>query len=203
MKRHPEDDRRNTRSDRRVKRRTRVVIGHVAGLDTDGEYDGHIPAGVQAIVLEDRNVENPRRDFLETAGEPESTRTFYISIESFARMATETLSLPFIATGIGYVLEQIARKMRAGNWLQRLLGIYRPTSAVPPPYFRSMWNPQPELQTNHLPWRNTIGLWLYAVVRDSCCLTYRYLRLKQRQNRRIADLPFDENIASSFELKDA
>ncbi|CAO1634504.1 unnamed protein product [Sympodiomycopsis kandeliae] len=179
-------------------RRLRFVIGENVGVDTDGEYDDHIPPGVQSIVREEVDEADADQPVLGDIGRrPRTGQTVYITLGSLARLSLETLSLPFISSIIGQGLSFVADKMKPGNWLQRLLGIPQPPRGQSQRW--SSWASASHPQSFH--WRNTISLWLYVVGRDSLSLVYRYLRLKQRSKARIADLPFDDNIALSFELK--
>lgn len=180
-------------------RRLRFVIGENMGVDTDGEYDDHIPPGVQSIVSEEAEEGDPNQPPIldDIARRPRPSQTVYITLGSFARLSLETLSLPFIASAIGQGLSFVAGKMKPGNWLQRLLGVHQPPRGQSQRW--DAWTTTPQCQSFH--WRNTLSLWLYVVGRDSLSLVYRYLRLKQRGKASIADLPFDDNIALSFELK--
>lgn len=176
-------------------RRVRFVLGENARADTDGELNDHIPHGVQSVTERDTLEDDVPE--VEPISDPLALRaryveTYYISAGSFARLALETLSLPFIAAGIGEGLSLIARRFRPGNWLESFLGISR-RSAKPSKF------PRPgQEESNH--WRNTVSLWLYVVTRDSFALAYRYLRLKQRRKAQIKDLPFDDRLVPSLDL---
>ncbi|KAL9932476.1 hypothetical protein V8E36_008593 [Tilletia maclaganii] len=52
------------------------------------------------------------------------------------------------------------------------------------------------------PWfRNAVGGLLFIALQDAFRITYRYLKLKQRGRMTVRDLPFEQHLASSLDLR--
>ena len=51
--------------------------------------------------------------------------------------------------------------------------------------------------------RNAIGASLFVVAKDAAALAYKYLKLRQRGQTRVVDLPFQSSLVSGLDLRDA
>lgn len=163
----------------------------------------------EEVLLEDLDVY-----LMEEQRRPSSV---IVTMDSIAKLVVQSLGFPLVANlaggflaGLSYYSSFVRRwlgiapgiKPEIGVmcWLKLLRGgLLNPRDMFINAKLRSQDPPILD-QLDPVWYRNLLGGCLYIVSKDALVLLYRYLRMRQRQQLRIKDLPFSDSIARELSL---